>query len=221
LNWAEVTTTLSDQAVLTEVLIVSPTLIYAGYSDPTMQFGLLKSEDGGVTWNFDINSATFFYPIFWSLAQANDGTIYSGGEYPDGNTGLIFSTEDGINFNYDVVDQPIYSMESIHEDMTWGVGDSGYVVVNVPLAQLGVSETTMEVEMIEIYPNPTSGMIKITGNEIDHIELIDLQMKKVDIEFVPDNSGGFETDLSNLPSGVYFVRSKIGETIKSSKIIKL
>ena len=78
-------------------------------------FGILRSDDGGLTWSQDINSATFFYPAYLSVAVASNGDFYSGARPSSSPGGLMFETTDGVNWNYEPVDQPINSIDSYAE----------------------------------------------------------------------------------------------------------
>lgn len=63
---------------------------------------------------------------------------------------------------------------------------------------------------ITVYPNPSKGLIKISVNELNNdlnLELISLNGSLVYKDVMPKESNGYyETNLSNLNKGVYFVR---------------
>ena len=157
-SWDTVPTGIDPNGFLTSVLMVNDTLCYAGYANVnTSGFGVLMSVDGGLTWAEDVNSATFFYPDYFCLTSANNGTIYSGGQPSFGAGGLIFETTLGATtiWDYATVDQPIYDMDSYGNAITFGVGDSGYVVVNTPTIDLAVQQLDV-IPTISMYPNPAN-----------------------------------------------------------------
>ncbi len=71
---------------------------------------------------------------------------------------------------------------------------------------------------IKVYPNPTNGILKITGKGIDHvsIKVMDVLGRVVkDAAFYQD-----QLDLSNLPKGCYFLIMNINGEILEQQIIK-
>ncbi len=76
---------------------------------------------------------------------------------------------------------------------------------------------------ISIYPNPTNGMITVNLNQVNvDIERVELRDITGRIISVVDNvNGNVEFDLSNQPSGVYFVTVNSLNTVITKKIVKL
>ena len=72
---------------------------------------------------------------------------------------------------------------------------------------------------VEIYPNPTSGLIKICS-EIN-FEEINVSVYDITGEKVYENVGQKELDLSSLLTGTYLIFIKIGNIIVSRKVIKI
>ncbi|MDG1331877.1 MAG: YCF48-related protein [Crocinitomicaceae bacterium] len=204
---------------LTSVVMVDDTLCYAGYEDPSSQgFGILKSEDGGLTWSQDINSATFYYPSYLSVEAASNGDIYSGGFSPNAPGGLIFETVDGVSWDYQNVDQPINAMTSVGSDITFGVGDSGYLVVNMPVEELSVTET--EILEFTVYPNPISDELTIVNpeNKPMDIRILDVTGSVVRTEDL--QNGSSTINVTELNQGIYFVEVRIGEKTGLERIVK-
>lgn len=74
---------------------------------------------------------------------------------------------------------------------------------------------------IEIYPNPTSGVVSITYSEsIDQVSIYDFQGNLVkNISFIT-NLNSLELPLNDLSSGIYLMRiSKDNITLKSEKLV--
>jgi len=84
---------------------------------------------------------------------------------------------------------------------------------------IDVSIETIESKVVKIYPNPTSGELKIEGGElkIEDIAIYDVfgKIQKVETRKLENT-----IDLSHLPAGLYFVRitTEAGEVIK--KVVK-
>lgn len=215
ITWDTVSTNIMGD--LTAVVMVNDTLCYAGYDENGGGFGLLRSIDGGLTWEQDVNSATFFYPAFLSVHAANNGDVYSGAAPSFGGGGLIFETTDGTNWMYQSVDQPINDLASYWDDVTFGVGDSGYLVVNTPLSNLGIQHHS-ELQF-ECYPNPVSKQLIIrnpTGEGEVSIRdangrLLQTQGMNAEMETI---------DCSHLCAGVYFVVIQQNDQIGVKKFIK-
>ncbi|OQX73105.1 MAG: hypothetical protein B6D61_12920 [Bacteroidetes bacterium 4484_249] len=57
---------------------------------------------------------------------------------------------------------------------------------------------------IRVFPNPTSGKVRIEGDKIQKIEIIDMEGKPVRT-FISKKGENFEIDLSGKPAGLYFI----------------
>ncbi len=71
-----------------------------------------------------------------------------------------------------------------------------------------------------IYPNPTKDLLKIDASIFSAytVKLLDLMGKEVDSKSF--NGSSFDDDISNLPSGIYFVKVlNKGNTVKTQKLI--
>ncbi|HNR18812.1 MAG TPA: T9SS type A sorting domain-containing protein [Bacteroidia bacterium] len=160
-NWDSIPTS-TEYNPLTSVVMINDTLAYAGYESPSATgFGLYISTDGGLTWNFDINSATFFYPDFMCLHHAASGQLYTGGISLNSTTGVIFeSPADITTWTYTPVDQKINDISSHSDSTVFGVGDSGYIVVNKILT--GLEESSTQQNLMLLFPNPANDVVKIS-----------------------------------------------------------
>ncbi len=191
---------------LTSVVFKNADTLYAGYDENGSGFGVLMSEDGGLTWSQDINSATFYYPAYLSTCVATNGDVYLGAQPSGVTSGLIFETIGGNMWNYEDVDHPINGMASYGTDITFGVGDSGYVVVNTPLGNL--SSPDLKLNDLTIYPNPTNDVVIVEFESATdyQFELIDLNGKKRAVDFeIFENHASF--NIAHLPTGVYLLNS--------------
>ena len=80
--------------------------------------------------------------------------------------------------------------------------------------ETGISD--IETEKISIYPNPTSGQLKIENGElrIEKVEIVDVTGKTILM------SGETTIDISHLPNGTYFVKIQTESGILVKKVIK-
>lgn len=218
-NWDTISTGISGE--LTSVVMVNDTLCFAGYDEIGNGFGILKSVDGGLTWIQDINSATFYYPAYLSVHAAQNGDIYSGAVPSNSPGGLIFESTDITNWNYYNVDQPINAMTSYGSDITFGIGDSGYLVVNTPIVDLGIDGID-GIDLIDfnVYPNPVLSELTIENpnTEMMEVTILDASGRILATEFA--QSGLNTIDCSNLTNGMYFVKAKIGNKFGLQRIVK-
>lgn len=85
------------------------------------------------------------------------------------------------------------------------------------ISSLGIND--LNNEGVFVYPNPTTGNIRITSSEnttFDTIELVDIYGKKVGI--VTENTN--QLDISALVNGIYILKIYAGTTVIQKKIIK-
>ncbi|MFK7785192.1 MAG: YCF48-related protein [Crocinitomicaceae bacterium] len=217
LNWD--TIPVNVPGAITSVVMVNDTLCYGGYEDPNSQgFGILKSIDGGLTWTQDVNSATFYYPTYLCVEAASNGDIYSGGFSSNSPGGLIFESTNGTSWDYQDVEQPINDMTSCGSDITFGVGDSGYLVVNTPVSELSVDD--LQLIDFEVYPNPFQQefMVNNSANEKLEATLLDASGRSVKTMYL--ELGDNTVNCEGLKNGMYFLQLIQGDTRIVECIIK-
>ena len=153
-----------------------------------------------------------------SVHAAQNGDIYSGATPSNGIGGLIFESTDLTNWQFYGVDQPINDMTSYGSDITFGVGDSGFVVVNTPIADLGLEESDQL--KFDIYPNPVPKELTIKNPQLETIELriLDASGRVLKTEII--YSGINTVNISNLNSGIYFVQATTGSRSGLKRIVK-
>jgi photosystem II stability/assembly factor-like uncharacterized protein len=220
-TWDTIPTSLGNGVPLTSVTIVNDTLAYAGFDNGGSVLGLLISTDSGMTWTTDMNTATFHYSIFHDVYTTPLDKVYSGATSTTLNKGMIFESDDSGVWNYYEVAQPINCMTSYSDTIVWGVGDSGYVVTNLPSGQLSVSEFGKG-DKLHIFPNPANNQFTIqlpSGDEGEpfNVEIYSLDGKRV--QFVSNNAT--KISVSNLESGNYIVKFTSENKIWTSKLLKL
>ena len=85
----------------------------------------------------------------------------------------------------------------------WGVHQVVLHYANTPMPDYDVDEHPTEQAFATIYPNPTTGLVTITGKDLKQAEVLNMLGQQV-----ATATGQGETlhiDIANLPTGVYFV----------------
>ena len=216
-TWDTINTNIGAGSVLTSVMIASNDTCYAGYNQNGSGFGVLFSADDGLTWQEDINSATFYYPAFYGFTEDNSGTIFCAA-VSGGNIGLVFE-DNATSWWFHQLDQPVYAMDSYGNDVTWAVGDSGYVVVNNDLGSLSIQENQDTENALQIFPNPTKELL---GWNCDYCATLSFQILDLNGKVVQENANYTknEIDISQLTSGVYVLSVKSTLGIHKERFIK-
>lgn len=121
------------------------------------------------------------------------------------------------------------SSVSISSDgSTVGVGAFGFDTgsftdegqVNIFRNQTLVNIEDLDISEITYYPNPTAHNLFIkSSHEIENLEIFTITGKRVNSIIVTDNE--FDLDVSNLPSGTYFVKIRSLGKIQTIKMVKI
>jgi len=129
---------------------------------------------------------------------------------------------DGLNWNEsqftasDASDTGVFGYcVTIEDDYAFisSVQENGAVYVFAPV---GANINTLN-NNINIYPNPANNIINFSNiDNIVYIKIIDLTGKII----IEDSSGNNKINLSELNSGIYFIKINTNNGIYSSKIIK-
>lgn len=217
-TWNPIQVTIEQNRRLTSVFFASADTVFMGYEDPILYgFGFYMSTDAGLTWSIQ-STIGFFYPAARGFTKANNGDLYAGGIAVN-DSGLMFESTDGTNWTETNVTHPINDVASYGNDITFGVGDSGYVIVNTPfVGNVGI-ESLDEWSAIEMYPNPASNFVQIknpTGIDL-RLEIVSLRGEVLMRDL--DGADGTKIDISGLASGVYYVRSSDGKL--AVKVVKM
>ena len=205
---------------ITSVLIVNDTLAYAGYDAPNnLGFGLYISTDGGLSWNQDLNSATFFYPDFMTLHQTGNSKIYTGGS-TQGTLGVIFYNPGQFNsWGFDPVDHVINDISSYNDSLVFAVGDSGYIVVNKLPATIGIHDFNFELQDFSVFPNPAKNVIHFTCPTHFNTTKATLKISSAIGKLISDIAFTPTFDVSGLAKGIYFIELKADELILRKKVM--
>ena len=92
-----------------------------------------------------------------------------------------------------------------------------------PIACLVEVDEIIAENDINIYPNPTNGLVSIKIKETYYsslsFEIYDIMGRKVISEIYKNGIDEFTTDLSGYPEGLYIIRMKLGNLNLNKKIL--
>jgi len=219
-TWDTIPSGLDDTFKLTSVMFATADSVYAGYEDVTSSgSGILRSYDAGLTWSQDINSALMTFPSFLSLGKANNGKVYCGTNFTSFSEAYIFETTDGISWGWNRVNQTINGIDSYGTDVTFAVGDSGYVLVNKPVGTLGVVNENY-LNSINVYPNPTQDLFTIENKSYQKMvyNLFNINGQILISDIVSTNKATI--DISFLAPGIYYLKPTGNNLGTGQKIVK-
>ncbi|MES2557079.1 MAG: YCF48-related protein [Bacteroidota bacterium] len=217
-TWDSIASPHGNSVPLLSIAIIDDTLCYAGFDHMDGSgFGLLRSHDAGLTWSDEMEMATFAYPDYYGIHLAVNDNVYAGAKSYLGGGGMIFTRNNG-GWIFESVDQAIYDFSSYGDSVVFGVGDSGYVVTNVPLAILSADELTGDLIDFTVSPNPTDGKITFSTEFSANASylLFTTEGKTVGEGKLSEQ----ELDLTLLPAGSYIVRIKDAESIFTTRVIR-
>ena len=210
--------------VLTSIEIIDASTAYAGYryNDGDFTMGLLKTIDGGLTWDFDMGSATFAYPNFTCLSSAQNGSVYSGGVINSGGTpsqGIIFESSSNLLWDYYYFDEAIYNISSNGLNQTFAVGENGFLVTNSQ-AITSIDQKPSELDFM-VYPNPVQEqlIVEFTAEINGELILYDATMKQTGITLTVSKLNN-TIDVSKLPKGLYYLMFTKGNHRSIKKLVK-
>jgi len=84
-----------------------------------------------------------------------------------------------------------------------------------------VGINTPDMEQLKIYPNPTTGELRVTSNElhVTNIEIFDIMGKNVSC-LISHIAHPISIDISHFPSGIYFVKIITDTGVVVKKVVK-
>jgi hypothetical protein len=137
---------------------------------------------------------------------------------------LRFTSNSLLQYN---VDKPIVSVrfnlnkgEVTTKDLYSLVGYLNGDVVDVEVLDVSTG-TNNDTKVIntEVYPNPTSGMLNIFVTEDANIQILDVNGKQIYMQGNVLANKVFETNVSNLPNGVYIIKFFNNNFVSTKKVV--
>lgn len=111
------------------------------------------------------------------------------------------------------------SISTSVENSVGGGYDYFYSKYEFNNTQTGLIDFEISNENVVLFPNPTSGQIKISyANEIKEIRLFNLVGEELSVFNISNNQSNLTLNL-NYPSGIYFLRINSGNELVTKKIV--
>jgi photosystem II stability/assembly factor-like uncharacterized protein len=183
---------------------------------------VLKTINGGVNWTVqNLNNW-----VFNSVCFPNVDIGYGVGFSSLGGAGIILKTTDG-GVNWDVQDSTLsnslYSVYFTNANIGYTVGDSGTILktINGGGYPVGSNDITSESKLLKIYPNPSSTHVTIETFSIptkSRLSIMNPNGQELITRQITEPKT--QIDISNLPSGLYFVRVTGERTVEVGKFVK-
>lgn len=198
-----------------------------------------KTTNGGQTWT-NMNSPAGIRNFRIQYVPATNNTYFCIGEDASGvgGYGSSYSTDGGDtwislnNVDSDPVLPALAKFKSGNNGFCFGYYTSEYFSsgnstlrffkLTDPLNRLNGALSTNKYQSVEYFaePNPTSGIIRISGKNISEIALMDVQ-GKILLHQKVSNLETTQVDLSSLQSGIYFAQIKTSKGDSSTlKVVK-
>jgi len=162
----------------------------------------------------------------WEVLNSNGSILYSGGDYTDPN---VFVTE-----AFDLIDTDCYTFKIYDSEGNGLAGTGLYKLMYgttvfrqgkqygyMDEVQFGIGLTDVQEEVLEasisVYPNPASNKVYINTMAEGNLEIMDSKGQVVLNQLI--SQGTLQIDISDLSSGLYYVRYKGKYGIEVCKIV--
>jgi photosystem II stability/assembly factor-like uncharacterized protein len=159
--------------------------------------------------------------LYINRFNTSDTSVSNNTIYKSDDGGTTWATETIIPIKQGGSTDKMQGMHYFGKETFVSVWEDGRIVQNTSNnTPLSVEENKLNIHpSVIVYPNPTSNVIYLQSNQnIEQINLIDISGKMIHSELVKSNN--HQLNLSNLPSGIYFLKIKTGYAIETKKIVK-
>jgi len=216
-NWDTISTGWGTGYSVKAIQVINDSTAYFTFEGAMSGRTAIKTTDMGNTWISD--GLTFGSPIVNSLHESGDGRLWGAGSDGFGFGGAMHERIDDSWWMNFYLDQMLYDVSSYNDSIVWGVGDSGYIVVNDNLGVLAIAP--LEREKLSFYPNPASNQIQLdlpADIRESNFEISIYNTTGQLVESIKNSST--QVDLTQLNTGMYILELKSANTIFSSRLIK-
>lgn len=225
-NWDNVTAGLPDSRYFSYIAVddddpLSVWVTCSGFSEGEKVY---HSPDGGNTWeNVSYNLPNIPANTIVHQNGSDENIIYVGTD-----AGIYYTWDDHGQWELYSTDIPNVLVSELDIHYSTGklyAATFGRGIWMADLASTTSSSGGIEnVNKLVVYPNPTSGnmFIEYAGLPVGlmTIDLVDIQGKNVYSETVANDAGQGKVKIyPDVKSGVYFVRLKVGDSLRSSRVI--
>ncbi|MDL2262221.1 T9SS type A sorting domain-containing protein, partial [Bacteroidales bacterium OttesenSCG-928-I21] len=193
--------------------VYSGTGVENGYFDP-LEAGIGTHE---ITYEYEDISCSFYITVFDNITCPDDMEVLISdeaflltGETPEGG----YYSGPGVSNEY--FDPALAGVGAHVITYTYNLSECNFTIT-VSNPNVGISVID-DIE-VKIYPNPTSGIVKIETNGNVDIEIVNLMGQTV--KKINSTAGLLQVDMSNYPNGIYVVRIITNEKIKTKKVEKI
>lgn len=222
-TWARLYVTQEDERMLWKISFPSPQIGYISIQ----QFGnqtpqkFLKTTDGGFTWQ-ELPYRTNVYNA-QAIGFVNDSVGWIGGNF---NGALNFVTTDGgMSWSNDIWGGRVNRIRIVNDSVIFASGREVYRWDGFPLVNLDPKIDLWNWALHALYPNPVDQSTWIT---VDIPESAAIQVGIFDLQgrmlrqgkgtSFPAGRHQIELLTGDLPDGVYLVRVKMGEVIRTNRL---
>jgi photosystem II stability/assembly factor-like uncharacterized protein len=179
---------------------------------------ILISFDTGRTWQTDLNSLTFDYPILQSIAVSKkDSFIAVGASTTFQGKGTIYR-HNIESPNMETIAHPLKAVAMLNDSVAYAVGDSGIIVTNKKSNPVSIHTPGLSENDFKVFPNPTTGYFRVTSNLRHVISIFDITGKLV-FEDHKETKNRTISLKHNVP-GLYVLQIKVGDK-KCSKRLEI
>ncbi|MDR2979837.1 MAG: fibronectin type III domain-containing protein, partial [Bacteroidales bacterium] len=166
--------------------------------------------------------------VIYYTIEANAGD--NGSISPEGNVQVVENGYQTFEFTpdegYKVKSVVVNGTQVGTEILSYNFGPvTAHGTIRVEFTETSISDYEKS-NLITIYPNPTTGELKMEklGNfEIENVAVFDVYGKNIHSftgQLITPNSSTFTIDISHLPAGVYFFKITTDEGVMMKKIVK-
>jgi len=164
-----------------------------------------------------VSNPTFGLQSGYVHIYQNENNVWTAGA----NNSIHGNTGDRLGTSLELTaDGSMIAVGSYHGG-TAGVVWSGTAKVYQNTTTLSTQELSKE--SISIYPNPTNGVLnlKLTNNNTSQVFIYDVTGKVIYKRQFPIERNQLQIDISSFKNGMYFMKIQEGNSILSTKIVKI